>query len=223
MSEEGGVVSEINLELLKAPFPESEIEWRVSRAGMKKDGTLWAKILAYVTNRAVMDRLDEVCGPENWENHLSSWQGDKAVLCGLSIKIGGRWVTKWDVSENTEFEPIKGGVSGAEKRAGVQWGIGRYLYRLEETWANIHDKGMYAGSYKDKKTGEEHFFRFDPPPLPDWALPQQAKPEKTGTWDVKIANCSTADELRSLYKEMSPDQRVAWKAEIDSKRKELGV
>ena len=42
---------------------------------------------------------------------------------------------KWDAAENTQVEAVKGGRSGAMKRAAVQWGIGRYLYNLEEGFA----------------------------------------------------------------------------------------
>src|SRR5690606_38042070 len=79
---------------------------------------------------------------------------------------GDEWVTKWDGAENTEKEAVKGGLSGAMKRAAVQWGIGRYLYQLEEGWANVHEGGQYSAQTKDKK-----WFRWDPPALPAWALP----------------------------------------------------
>lgn len=161
----------MDLKLLTEPFKAEEIEWRVSRAGQKANGDLWAKILAYVTNRAIMDRFDEVCEPQNWKNEFREWQGSAAVLCGISIKIDGEWVTKWDASENTDIEAVKGGISGSQKRAAVQWGVGRYLYLLEETWANIHDNGTFAGQWKDRD-GKSHFFKYDPPDLPKWALPR---------------------------------------------------
>jgi hypothetical protein len=52
---------------LKEPFEIHEIEWRIAQRG-EKNGTPWAKVLAYVTNRAIMDRLDNVVGPQNWRN-----------------------------------------------------------------------------------------------------------------------------------------------------------
>ncbi|WP_348260526.1 Rad52/Rad22 family DNA repair protein, partial [Salmonella enterica] len=59
------------------------------------------------------------------------------VECGISIKIGSEWVSKWDAAENTQVGAVKGGRSGAMKRAAVQWGIGRYLYNLEGGFAQI--------------------------------------------------------------------------------------
>jgi hypothetical protein len=114
-----------------------------------------------------MERLDDVCGPENWRNEFQQIPG--AFLCGLSVRIGDEWVTKWDGAQESNIEATKGGISGAMKRAAVQWGIGRYLYNLDEFWANVHDKGShYAG--QDQKKGLPAM-KWDPPSLPSWAVP----------------------------------------------------
>lgn len=125
-------MTDFNLLDLAAFFPDEDIEWRIGRSG-RKDGKPWAMALAYVTNRAIMSRLDEVCGPENWKNEFLAWKTG-GVLCGISIKISGEWVTKWDGAEDTDIEAVKGGLSSSMKRAAVQWGIGRYLYNLDETF-----------------------------------------------------------------------------------------
>ena len=54
----------MDLSKLKEPFSENDIEWRVQQSG-ETNGRIWAKVLAYVTARAIENRLDEVCGPEN--------------------------------------------------------------------------------------------------------------------------------------------------------------
>ena len=163
----------MNLNMLKEPFEEKDIEWRIGRAG-EKDGKTWATCLAYITNRAIMDRLDSVCGAENWENEFTESPLKDGVLCGLSIKIGSEWITKWDGAENTNFESLKGGLSGSMKRAAVQWGIGRYLYNLTEGYATISTNGKYYQS-KDK-SGKYQAFKWDPPALPKYALPPVKKP-----------------------------------------------
>ncbi|ECQ3618093.1 recombinase, partial [Salmonella enterica] len=72
------------------------------------------------------------------------------------------------------------GRSGAMKRAAVQWGIGRYLYNLEEGFAQTSlDKkqGWHRAKLKDG-TG----FYWLPPSLPNWAMPasgNQPSPENT--------------------------------------------
>lgn len=57
----------MNLNLLDEPFATEDIEWRIQQAG-KRGETVWAKVLAYVSNRAIMKRLDEVCGKAEWRN-----------------------------------------------------------------------------------------------------------------------------------------------------------
>lgn len=155
----------MNLNDLKKPFPAEDIEWRIQQSG-KKDDKIWALVLAYVTNRAIMERLDEVCGPENWKNYFEK-APEGGILCGIAIKCGDEWVTKWDGAENTEFEAVKGGLSSSMKRAGHQWGIGRYLYRLPVGWAIIGDKGSHSDKLKDGTR-----FKWSPPTLPKWALPE---------------------------------------------------
>ena len=168
----------MELSKLKDAFPENDIEWRVQRSGVKNNKT-WAMVLAYVTNRAIMDRLDDVCGPENWKNIFDTGPGG-GVICGISIKCGDEWVTKWDGADNTQVEAIKGGLSAAMKRAGSQWGIGRYLYNLDTGFATINDNGRLNGQAKDG--GATIYFKYDPPVLPKWALPPaEDKPDKSYT------------------------------------------
>jgi len=161
---------ETDLARLRDPFAPGDIEWRVQTAG-EKNGKPWARVLAYVTNRAIMERFDEVVGPENWQNVYREGPSG-GVVCGLSVRVtradgSADWVTKWDGAENTDVEPVKGGLSNAMKRAAVQWGIGRYLYDLEEGWAQLSENGRFSAKTKDGK-----WFKWDPPALPEWATPK---------------------------------------------------
>jgi hypothetical protein len=170
----------VNLEKLGEPFKPTDIEWRVQQSGVK-DNKVWATVVAYVTNRAIMERLDEVVGPGNWQNEFKEWGlGTPGVLCGLSVKIGDQWVTKWDGAEQPadkggQLMAVKGGFSNAMKRAAVLWGIGRYLYDLPAGFANIHDKGKHRQpETKARREGQSPTpaFKWDPPQLPKWALPE---------------------------------------------------
>lgn len=147
---------------LQAPFHSNDIEWRVgSTNGDKTKGLA----LAYVTNRAIQNRLDEVFGPFGWRNEFKEWKGT-SQLCGISIKFEGEWITKWDGSDDSQTEAVKGGLSDSMKRAAYQWGIGRYLYKLPQQWVAIEPRGK---SFAIKQT----------PSLPDWALPEdERKPSK---------------------------------------------
>ncbi|KKK67355.1 hypothetical protein LCGC14_2954890, partial [marine sediment metagenome] len=147
---------EIDLEALAAPFPPEDIEWRVGHSNADKTSAL---ALAYVTNRAVMERLDKVCGAANWRNEYEPWR-DKGILCGVSIRIADEWVTKYDGADSTAIEATKGGFSGSMKRAVVQWGVGRYLYKLENIWCKA----------RPTKNGKSCVLA-ETPTLPRWALP----------------------------------------------------
>lgn len=116
---------------LQAPFGVEDMEWRVQQAGSTQQGKLWAIVVPYITNRAIQQRLDDVCGVSGWKNEYTSTPNDKGTLCGISIKFGEDWITKYDGAEDTDIEAVKGGLSSAMKRAAVQWGIGRYLYKYE--------------------------------------------------------------------------------------------
>lgn len=116
---------------LAKEFPREAIHWRAQTLTRNGDKAL---ALAYLDARDVMDRLDEVCGPENWQSrYVETAKG--RVLCEIGIKIGDEWVWKSDGAGDTAVEGEKGGISDALKRAAVQWGIGRYLYRLDSIWA----------------------------------------------------------------------------------------
>ena len=189
----------MNLSDLATPFAPTDIEWRVSRAGYGSTGKgLYCCVLAYITARAIEERLDAVCGPENWRNEeprIFELQGKEirsAFAVGLSIRIEKEWVTKWDVAEPTNIEPAKGGFSGAMKRAGQQWGIGRYLYHLDEVFAETTETKPgsdriwnWARLPKDKG-GAEYWWKT--PGLPAWALPL----------DVEVSKPVTKAELDNL-------------------------
>jgi len=127
------------LKRLKEPFTSEEIEWKIQATTQDKSRGM---AVAYIDSRAIQRRLDEVVGAFNWQNNYAIWQ-DKSQICGLSIfnEERGEWVTKYDGAENTDYEPIKGGLSDAFKRAAIQWGIGRYLYELTGLWVDIEQKG----------------------------------------------------------------------------------
>jgi hypothetical protein len=161
---------------LKAPFDPLDIEWRIQSAGKSNSGKLWAILIPYVTNRAIQERLDEVCGVEGWKNQFTDTPSGKGMLCGISLKISDEWITKWDGAEETAVEAVKGGLSGAMKRAAVQWGIGRYLYRLDAAIITPLDKqpGDMAGYIMTpaKIEGRKTRLYFRRPKLPMWAIPK---------------------------------------------------
>ena len=130
---------------LADPFSPSDIEWKPGATTRDKSKGL---AMAYLTSRAVQQRFDDVCGPADWRNEFQPGP-DGGVLCGISIRVDredgtSEWVTKWDGADNSQVEAVKGGLSGATKRAAVQWGVGRYLYDLPATWVRLDDRGRFA-------------------------------------------------------------------------------
>lgn len=125
-------MSDYDWNALAAPFDESELEWRPGYVFEDRDDPLKGNALAlpYIQNRAVMERLDQVIGQENWKNEKPEPGPQGGVIMGLSIRVDGEWITKWDGADSTDIEAVKGGLSDAMKRSAVHWGIGRYLYNL---------------------------------------------------------------------------------------------
>lgn len=131
----------IDLAALSKPFPKDKVHWRaqtVTKAGNT------ALALAYIDARDVMARLDEVCGPGNWQSEHFDCGGGK-LGCKIGIRVCRRaetddrlgdysWVWKSDGAGATDIEGDKGAFSGALKRAAVSWGIGRYLYDMDAVW-----------------------------------------------------------------------------------------
>jgi hypothetical protein len=122
---------------LSEPFPLEYIEWRVGSTSSDKSKGL---ALCYVDARAVMDRLDAVCGPAGWQCNYSH-QTPAVVICNLGILIGDDWVWKADGAGATDVEGEKGMLSDALKRAAVRWGVGRYLYDLKSPWVELEPAG----------------------------------------------------------------------------------
>lgn len=137
---------------LSQPFKQDELEWRIQSSGDGKN-VPWARIVAYVTNRGIQDRLDNVVGVFGWKNEffpLPNSMGNGA-MCGISIKHSGEWITKYDGADNTNIESTKGGLSSAMKRAAVQFGIGRYLYAVETSFAICITTDMYRSLPANEK------------------------------------------------------------------------
>ncbi len=92
--------------------------------------------LAYIDARDVMRRLDEVCGPDGWQDEYTETPKGR-VICQIGICVNtelDKWVWKSDGAGDTDVEGDKGAISDAFKRAAVKWGIGRYLYDMPAPW-----------------------------------------------------------------------------------------
>jgi hypothetical protein len=128
---------------LKKPFAHHN--WRKGAGG---------KELVYIDARQVMNRLDEVFDVGGWQAHYEHIGG--RMICKLSCLIGDKWVTKSDGAGDTNIEGDKGGISDALKRAGVLWGIGRYLYYPSAFDSNRNPASWATPEGYDKLMEERH-------------------------------------------------------------------
>ena len=114
-------VSPDQLTKLKDPFP---VKWRVQTSDSNK-----AMCVAYIDARDVQNRLDEVCGMENWKSTTKVEKGN--LYTTILIRVNNEWIEKTDVGTESKIEKEKGEMSDSLKRAAVQWGVGRFLYDLD--------------------------------------------------------------------------------------------
>lgn len=87
-----------------------------------------ATIVSYIDSRDLQNRLDDVVGSENWQVKYEDKKG--TLFASIGIFINDNWVWKSDCGTESNVEKEKGEASDAFKRAGVMWGIGRFLYSL---------------------------------------------------------------------------------------------
>lgn len=188
--------------LLAEPFPPDEVEFKPQAVSKSGDRAL---AVAYVDARAVEGRLDQVLGPENWQDRYEViWDQANKVLgvkCSLWVRdpnastAGEKgWIVKEDVgSPSDQPDPsdrLKAAFSDALKRAAVKFGVARYLYRLEMGWH------AFDGAKKQfvKK-----------PELPAWAAPRPRKKtisaEQQGELEemAKKAGVDVAEVLRYYH------------------------
>jgi hypothetical protein len=166
----------MNLEALKAHFPREAISWRAQ--SVTKDGTK-AMALAYIDARDVMNRLDEVCGPEGWQDeYIETPKGRMICRIGIDLRDLG-WVWKSDGAGDTDVEGDKGAISDAFKRAAVKWGIGRYLYDMPNPWVPCE---TFNGKWKSWKEDPWKYVKAPPAPAQPAAkfipLPPELEPFK---------------------------------------------
>ena len=186
----------IDYDKLKEPFNDSELEWKPQSVGIK-NGKPWAMILCYVQARAIQNRLDEVFGPMNWRDEYRFEKN--GVICRLSVycNIKKEWIAKENGSPETDIESFKGGISGAFKRvASSGYGIGRYLYELDTTFAEC--SMTKQNGYKQAKTKDNQYFYWKVPISIDSvskkSQPTQQKLKEKNQWEKKLLEQANNNE-----------------------------
>jgi hypothetical protein len=176
---------------LAEPFAADEIGWKPQ--AKSKDGTK-ALACAYIDARNVMDRLDAVVGPENWQDEFTPL-GNGNVVCCLSLRVGGEWIHKSDVGGESDQKDTgdreKAAFSDALKRAAVKWGVGRYLYSLPSVWCEYDEqRKQFKGT----------------PTLPASALPRGSKPAaKPAPAPAKLITPDQVSTINGLLRDCDVD------------------
>lgn len=143
---------------LKQPFDTRFLKVRIgARTKDKSKGIA----LFYLDSREVQKRLDEVCGIDGWRSEMQ--ETSEGVLCTISIRMpNGEWVSRTDGGEKSQVAPFKGACSDALKRAAAQFGIGRYLYYVPNSWHSLLNDGKIFADIDSVRDS-----------LPEWALPNK--------------------------------------------------
>lgn len=226
----GKDVQETLLKQLKNPFDPKFVKWRVGATNKDKTKGI---ALAYIDSREVTKRLDEVLGIGNWRDKLTEVISERGgFISEIEIKVDGEWISRSDAAGNTNVEPIKGGASGAFKRAAAKWGVGRYLYYLPNIWVPIVPQG-------------NSYVLAEIPTLPKWALPgevenwedvaelevdvsatmdeQQVEGIVTNALNIAegIRGAQSREELDRVVKKMSSDEQRIFADIIVNRTEEL--
>lgn len=198
----------VDLGKLAEPFDRSEVHWRAQTITQSGDKAL---ALAYIDARDVMNRLDAVCGPAGWQSRYTETPRGR-VLCEIGINVGGEWIWKSDGAGDTAVEGEKGGISDALKRAAVQWGIGRYLYRLGNVWAPCQCTERNGKKVWKDWIGTPWDAVRSAPPRASNAAPAQRQeknqePAPAAMAAQSLRNADTLDALVSIWSSIGPQMQ----------------
>lgn len=197
-----------------------------------------ATMVAYIDARDVQDLLDEVVGPENWQTDFRVI--NENMFAGIGVKTESGWVWKWDCGVESNVEVEKGEASDAFKRAAVQWGIGRFLYRLgivelktamykeKEKPATDDGKILWTNDeisdyIRNRKPGKPRTTNAAPAPTPTAAAPQ-ANYEKPAA-EPKYNNPFKEETLKKINSLVKGDLKgkECIKANLDAFNKAKGT
>jgi hypothetical protein len=151
---------------LEEPFDPALVKWRVMRTS---DDRRSGVVLPFADPRAYTDRLNQLFTPAGWTREYtistvpSLTRVDKGKVVVTSKVLVATAVTITRLGSHTgtgeEWADRENAVTAADaqafKRACSCFGLGRYLYRFEETWVHLDRRGEPVAL----------------PVLPTWALP----------------------------------------------------
>lgn len=211
---------------LKKLTKQIPYKWRVQSFSEYKPE---ATCVAYIDARDVMDLLDEVCSPENWQDDYKVVDGK--LFAGIGIKKEDIWIWKWDTGTESNVEKEKGQVSDSFKRAAVKWGIGRFLYSLEIKRVAANEKKTtnpknypYPVDASGKRIWNltKHFQTTTTSNKTAQTTTPPSKPKQPLIdFASKINACTDLEQLKTVWQAIPPEQKT-WFTEVkEEKKKQL--
>jgi len=166
---------------LETPFDPAQIKWRVMHT---TDDRRSGAILPFADPRAYTDRLNQLFTPAGWTREytistvpsLTRVDKGKVVVTSKVLVATAVSITRLGSHTGTgeEWADKENAVTAADaqafKRACSCFGLGRYLYRFEETWVHLDRRGEPVAI----------------PVLPAWALPPGVTVQPTNGQAVDV-------------------------------------
>jgi hypothetical protein len=144
---------------LAAPLASASVAWRQDGRPIERDGSFFARFVAYVEANTVRERLDSVV-PGEWNltmELLPQAAADDADAaepnrCAFKARLQILGVVREDVGSGRDY---KQAATDAFKRAAVRFGIGHELYQLGANWVELDGGGKGARPVEDPQTAHE--------------------------------------------------------------------
>lgn len=199
------------LSQLSEPFPVAEVKFKPQKVLQGKGQAI---AVAFVDARIVADRLNQVVGPENWEDSYESISVTETDKSGKVVEYGGikctltiLGVTKSDVGSPSMADELKGSASDALKRAAVKFGVGRYMY----------DLGSMFLKYDEQK---RKFL--EQAKLPDFAIPSPTQNPDEAIFELfyevtGINDAGTVIGAATIMRDFHPNASLIQKRDIYKK------
>lgn len=176
------------IEIHKKLLEPIDYKFRIQSIGFGK-----ATVVAYIDARQLQDRLDEVVGFQNWQVAYKEIKGN--LFAGIAVKIDDEWVWKYDCGTESNVEKEKGEASDSFKRAGVMWGVGRFLYSLPILILNTKEHTNKGGKKKDYPVNDKGEILWNADDLNAYckSLSKRGVSKNTDTKPLKSVNDAIAE------------------------------
>lgn len=207
------------LPLLKLPIPS---QWRVQSFSKQKPV---ATVMSYIDQRDLMDVLDKYC-EYGWQKKYENHSGNLFCYIGINMPDG---TVHWrsDCGTESQSDKEKGQASDAAKRAGVNWGVGRFLYDMPVEYVKTNEaKGASNYPYCIDERGERiwdlnTYVNDRVKAKSNTATKQPTVTPPAIDYKKTLADAKTVDELSKAFKALPADKQKEFSAYTTQRKEEL--